>query len=110
VKLSRFLAWLAFGSDEQTIATIKEQETDMATAEVCRRHGISSATFYKWKAKHGGLEIGPADEGPDLSFWPDTKPRQVHQRKEIFLNELCTICVLQSGFHNLDQWQMSYCH
>ena len=32
----------------------------MATAEVCRRHGISGATFYKWKAKYGGLEVSEA--------------------------------------------------
>ena len=47
-------------SDEQIIAIVKEQEAGMATAEVCRRHGISSATFYKWKAKYGGLEVSEA--------------------------------------------------
>jgi putative transposase len=54
------LASLAFGSDEQIIAVVKEQEAGMATAEVCRRHGISSATFYKRKAKYGGLEVSEA--------------------------------------------------
>ena len=39
---------------------LKEQEAGMATADVCRRHGISSATFYKWKAKYGGLEVSDA--------------------------------------------------
>jgi putative transposase len=39
---------------------VKEQEAGMATAEVCRRHGISSATFSKWKAKYGGLEVSEA--------------------------------------------------
>jgi putative transposase len=53
MKRSRF-------SDEQIIAIVKEQEAGMATAEVCRRHGISSATFYKWKAKYGGLEVSEA--------------------------------------------------
>lgn len=32
----------------------------MATAEVCRRHGVSSATFYKWKAKFGGMDVSEA--------------------------------------------------
>jgi len=53
MKRSRF-------SEEQIIAILKEQEAGMATAEVCRRHGISSPTFYKWKAKFGGLEVSEA--------------------------------------------------
>ena len=53
MKLSRF-------SEEQVIAILKEQESGVATADVCRRHGISSATFYKWKAKFGGLEVSDA--------------------------------------------------
>ncbi len=38
--------------EEQIIGILKEQEAGAATADVCRRHGISSATFYKWKAKY----------------------------------------------------------
>lgn len=53
MKRSRF-------SEEQIIAVLKEQEAGMATGDVCRRHGISSATFYKWKAKYGGLEVSDA--------------------------------------------------
>lgn len=44
-------------SEEQIIAVLKEAEGGLKTAEVCRQHGISSATFYKWKAKYGGLEV-----------------------------------------------------
>ena len=39
---------------------MREQEAGAATAEVCRRHGVSSATFYKWKAKFGGLDVSEA--------------------------------------------------
>lgn len=53
MKRSRF-------SEEQIIGILKEQEAGMPTAEVCRRHGVSSATFYKWKAKFGGLEVSEA--------------------------------------------------
>lgn len=53
MKRSRF-------SDEQIIGVLKEQEAGAATADVCRRHGISGATFYKWKAKFGGLELTEA--------------------------------------------------
>ena len=47
-------------SEEQIIAILKEQEAGMATAEVCRQHGISQNTFYKWKAKFGGMDISDA--------------------------------------------------
>jgi putative transposase len=47
-------------TEEQIIGMLKEQEAGAKTAEVCRKHGISSATFYKWKAKYGGLEVSDA--------------------------------------------------
>ena len=47
-------------SEEQIIGVLREQEAGAKTEEVCRRHGISSATFYKWKAKYGGLEVSDA--------------------------------------------------
>ncbi|ABI67045.1 MAG: putative transposase [Maricaulis maris] len=47
-------------SEEQIIAILAEQERGMATSGVCRRHGVSSATFYKWKAKFGGLDVSYA--------------------------------------------------
>ncbi|CCQ72606.1 putative transposase [Magnetospira sp. QH-2] len=53
MKRSRF-------SEEQVIGILKEQEADQKTADVCRRHGISEGTFYKWKAKFGGLEVSDA--------------------------------------------------
>ena len=53
MKRSRF-------SEEQIIAILREQEAGIATAEICRRHGVSSATFYAWKAKYGGLDVSQA--------------------------------------------------
>ena len=47
-------------SNEQIIAILKEQEAGMPTAEVCRRHGISPAAFYKLKTNYGGLEVSEA--------------------------------------------------
>ena len=42
-------------TEEQIIAVLKEHEAGMKTQEVCRKHGISDATLYKWKAKYGGM-------------------------------------------------------
>jgi putative transposase len=47
-------------TEEQIIGILREQEAGAKTAEVCRRHGISSATFSAWKAKYGGLNVSEA--------------------------------------------------
>jgi putative transposase len=44
-------------SEEQIIAILKEHETGMKTADLCRKHGISDATFYNWKAKYVGQQL-----------------------------------------------------
>jgi putative transposase len=47
-------------SEEQIIGILKQQESGTPTAEVCREHGISQNTFYKWKSKFGGLKVNEA--------------------------------------------------
>ena len=47
-------------TEEQIIGILREQEAGAKTAEVCRRHGISSATFYAWKAKYSGMTVSEA--------------------------------------------------
>ena len=53
MKRSRF-------TEEQIIAILREQESGMKTADVCRKHGISEATVYKYKAKFGGMDVSDA--------------------------------------------------
>lgn len=47
-------------SEEQIIKILREQEAGASTADVCRRHGVSPATFYKWKSKFGGMDVSDA--------------------------------------------------
>jgi putative transposase len=47
-------------TEEKIFAVLTEQERGTGTAEVCRKHGISPATFYKWKAKFGGMDVSKA--------------------------------------------------
>ena len=53
MKRSRF-------SEEQIIGILKEHQAGMSTAELCRKYGVSDATFYKWRSKYGGMEVSEA--------------------------------------------------
>jgi putative transposase len=50
VKKSRF-------TEQQIVGILKESEAGAKTADLCRKHGVSSATFYKWKSKFGGMDV-----------------------------------------------------
>ena len=75
-------------SDKQIIEILKEQEAGTVTADVCRRHGISEATFYKWKAKFGGLEV---TEAKRLRTLEDENAKLT----KLFAEEMLAIAVLK---------------
>ena len=47
-------------SEEQIIGILKEHDAGLSTAEICRKYGVSDATFYKWRGKYGGMEVSDA--------------------------------------------------
>lgn len=47
-------------SEEQIIGILKEHQAGMSAPDLCRKHGISEATFYKWRSKYGGMEVSDA--------------------------------------------------
>jgi putative transposase len=47
-------------SEEQIIAVLKEAEAGVKVQDLCRKHGISDVTFYKWRSKYGGMEVSEA--------------------------------------------------
>ena len=49
-------------SEEQIVSILKESESGMSTVELCRKHGISDATFYNWRQKYGGMEVSDVKE------------------------------------------------
>ena len=53
MKKSRF-------TEEQIIGVLKEHQAGLSAAELCRKHGISDATFYNWRSKYGGMEVSEA--------------------------------------------------
>jgi putative transposase len=53
MKRSRF-------SEEQIIGILKEHQAGATAADLCRKHGVSDATFYKWRSKYGGMEVSDA--------------------------------------------------
>jgi putative transposase len=70
-------------SEEQIITIIREYEAGAQVAELCRRHGVSSTTLYKWKAKYGGMTVSEAKR---LRVLEDENRRLKHLLAEAMLD------------------------
>jgi putative transposase len=75
-------------TEEQIIGMINEQERGLTTAQVCRKHNISPATFYKFKAKFGGLDVSDARKLKTL----DEENRQL---KKLLAEAMVDIAILK---------------
>lgn len=82
-------------TEEQVIGVLKEAEAGMKTADVCRKHGISDATYYKWKAKYGGLEVSEARRLRQLE---DENRRLKHLVADLTLDNQALKTVLAKKF------------
>jgi len=77
MKKSRF-------TEEQIIGVLKHHEAGMKTADLCREHGISAATFYGWKSKYGGMDVSEAQR---LKAMEDENRRLKHLVADLSLNQ-----------------------
>lgn len=82
-------------TEEQIIGVLKEAEAGMKPAEVCRKHGISEATYYKWKSKYGGLEVSEARRLRQLE---DENRRLKHLVADLTLDNQALKAVLAKKF------------
>jgi putative transposase len=76
-------------SEEQIIGILKESEAGVETGELCRRHGITRASFYRWKSKFGGMEVNEARRLRQLE-------EENHQLKHIVAEQAVDIRALKA--------------
>ena len=82
-------------TEEQIIAVLKESEAGAKTGELCRQHGISDATFYKWKAKYAGME---ASDLKKMRILEDENRRLKHMVADLSLDNQALKAMLTKKF------------
>ena len=82
-------------TEEQIIGVLKEAEAGLKVGELCRKHGISDATYYKWKAKYGGLEV---NEARRLRQLEDENRRLKHLVADLTLDNQALKAVMAKKF------------
>ena len=91
MKKSRF-------TEEQIIGILKQHEAGVKTAELCREHGISTATFYQWKSKFGGMEVAEAQR---LKGLEDENRRLKQLGADLSLDKEALKSVIRKNFWSL---------
>jgi putative transposase len=82
-------------TEEQIIRILKESEAGAKTAELCRKHGISTNTFYKWKSKFGGMDVSEAKRLRQLE---DENRRLKHLVADLTLDKQALEVMLSKKF------------
>ena len=82
-------------NEEQIIAILKEAEAGIAPDELCRRHGITRGSLYRWKAKYGGMDSGDAKKLKQLE---DENRKLKHVVAELTLDNRALKDVLSKNF------------
>ena len=96
-------------NEEQIIAILREQEAGAKTVDVCRKHGISSATFYKWKSKYGGLEVSDARrlkvlEDENRNLWREVGHNPIEFLKRVSVEQLERRSTEMALDSRIDSW------
>ena len=91
-------------SEEQIIAILKQAQAGVKTAEICRQHAISEQTYYRWKAKYGGLELSEAkklrrleEENRQLKQLVGELSLDKRALQDVLSPELCTAGAAEEG-------------
>ena len=82
-------------TEEQIIGILQEAETGTKVMDVCRKHGISDATYYNWKAKYGGLTVSDARK---LRFLEEENRRLKHIVADLTLDNQALKAVIEKKF------------
>ena len=101
-------------TEEQIIAILTEQEGGLATAEVCRKHGVSQGTFYKWKAKYGRLvrvdpKTGRRKRKPDNPAIRLRMREVADERRRFGYHRIWLMLERQGIHHKPQETQMALC-